>query len=793
MEKYFIQFYILPIFFTLGSCTLEDSLLDATYDDRVAPSSVLVNGLGDENELFVDVNGDWNIVVSESDKDWLSVEPANGHGPHKVVLKSMRNDNNGYKTYINIHSKGTSHQVEISVDDPFFFKDGFDAGKAPSVFPYPGINYFNGWQKRGPGASDVSYSGESAYVVRHIDSFGTNIVSGNCIYFEHENSIFDVKNINLDASEDDIFTLEFNYARYDETNSDKVPAAIYVSSNDSDYLPLSYSYENLNFSEYWKKGTTVFRIEGTDRIAVKFVSNEGGLYLDDIKLLHGEGKIQDGGFKVSTGRVENIQKTAALLNGSYIYTGSGEIISLGFEYKVSEDDVSNTIESKLVNNTKFQADIASLAEGENYEVRAFAENSEGCIEYGEWIEFTTLVEPVKVNISDIRHTYDGTDKKLPASWFIEGTVVSDKANGNFNASQFAVVDGNGADCGIIVNVLNSGEPVMNPFAKGDKLKISLLGTRFNRYMPMQIDVKLSQMTLIGEDNEVFPINVASAEDLPKYDGMYVSLDNVQALPKYVCRPWGYGVNEPEGETIVEMESSDGSSFKVKTLPLAGYRLDIVGTGNGTIAGICHDNGDGYYIMPQSAEDISLDGPRYGELTESIVYYEDFGSAPKASFAKYTGYTALGQNPNNVTYYSESRDGNVYTSKRPSAGYAGASGGHHGYVNAEPREVFMKGLNTMGKKHMYFTMGASYMTTSPSTEAKKNNLVIKCSSDQGKTWVNVPINVIEEGNSDCIWALIEFDKKFVIPESDDLWFSFLFKKNQGMMDDLKIVCYDEVLH
>ena len=39
------------------------------------------------------------------------------------------------------------------------------------------------------------------------------------------------------------------------------------------------------------------------------------------------------------------------------------------------------------------------------------------------------------------------------------------------------------------------------------------------------------------------------------------------------------------------------------------------------------------------------------------------------------------------------------------------------------------------------------------------------------------------------AVIEFDRTFVIPESNDLWLYFFFKKNQGRMDDLKLVGYE----
>lgn len=765
-------------------------MLEVTYQDKITPQSFAVNGGGDEFFINVDTQGEWEVSLKEEDRDWISVDPESGSGKGSIRVTSLKNDNIGALTEIQVIVSGKSYPVTLEVDELLYLRDGFDSKKAPSVFPYPEISFFAGWERHGFGASSVEYSG-SAYVSSAVSSISSETLSGqNSVYFKEVSDVFEIQSVGLSTSETRTFSFEFwamksaDGLAYESLS--QTDFGISVSSNGIDYVPLYYKIME---EGRWNRCVATFSIKGCEKAHLRMQSAVANLYIDDIRFVNARELPQDGSLEVYTGMTDNITKTSALFSGRFVYTGRGSVEDRGFEYRIEDEEDFIRIPAETVSDGIFSTEIDGLVEGESYVVRAYVSDSEGQTIYGSDSEFVTLVDPVGKKVADVRALHDGTDKKLPAGWILSGNVVSDHESGNFSGKSFAFEDGTDPGSGIIINIIDENkQPVSHGFRSGTPVDISLRGVRFVPGEDIRINVPLSQITGTGEPEDIVPVSLAAGSDLSQYDGMLVSLENVQSAPQYVCRPWGYGVNEPAAANHIVLESGD-VEYIVDVLPDAAFRLQIVGEKRGSVTGVCVDSPDGPALMPRGAYDIVLTEARDGELVEKIVYYEDFGSGPKALLQNYTDYRAEGQDPNNVTFYSDSKDGNVYTSKQPGKGYPGASEGNHAYINSEPRDIHMKGLNTLGKKYMYFTLGASYMRISPSLESNKGNLVIKCSADQGKTWETVPINVLQNGTADNLWAFVEVDRTFVIPESEDLWFIFTFKKNQGMMDDLRIVCYE----
>lgn len=774
----------------LCSCSFEDSLLDVSRKGNVTPVSMMLNGFGDEREIFVDVDSSWTVSVTGQDAEWLSVEPQYGTGPAKVTVRSAGYET-GYKTRIDILTgAGGCYPVEVKVDEPYYMGEDFDAKKAPVSFPYPEIYSFTGWSRIGPGASSAVFDGTAAYVAANAASTGYETASGqNSVCLQEAGSIFGIYDIDVSVSDDNSYTFEFHAYVLDGNGEaaafDESAVALSVSSNGEDFLPLTYLFEG---EGPWKRARSTFNIDGTDRLSFRMESDLDGceVHIDDVRLYDAKGEAQEGDFIVRTVMPTEVDYTDAVLNGRYVYTEDGTVSETGFEYKVLGEETVAAVKSDNVGNTQFSTVLEPLERGMSYEYRAYAKTGDGTVQYGDWMELITLADPEDVDIATVRARYDGSENVLPAGWVLKGNVVSDIDNGNFSISNFALADGTSPESGIIVNLIDADrQPVDNIFEVGTPVEISLRGSRIKAGLPVRIDVYADQVKQSGEPSAVVPVPV-SVDELSSYDGMLVSVEGVQSCPDQVCRPWGYGVNEPVAENTIRLESG-ASVLDVKVLPGASFGREIVGPDRGLISGIYMETEDGSYIMPRSIEDIALDSPREGEIVRDTVYYEDFGNGPKAKLESYTDYTAYGQNPNNVKFSSTSKDGNAMLSKNPGDGaYSGASGGFHGYINSDPRNMYMKGLNTMEGGCLYFTMGASFFVNNPSTEAKKGFLVVKCSTDQGQTWVDVPINVIEEGKG-C-WSLIEFDRTFVIPKSEDLWFWFNFKKNQGKWDDMTMVYY-----
>lgn len=97
---------------------------------------------------------------------------------------------------------------------------------------------------------------------------------------------------------------------------------------------------------------------------------------------------------VSSTGISNITGKTALGGGNVTSDGGGSIISRGVCWHTSENPtLANYITSDGTCTGEFSSNIAELAEGTTYHVRAYATNSKGTA-YGEDLTFTTKSKPV---------------------------------------------------------------------------------------------------------------------------------------------------------------------------------------------------------------------------------------------------------------------------------------------------------------------------------------------------------------------------------------------------------------
>ena len=357
------------------SCQLEDNTLNVKRIGSIYPESLSLSALGEVRNIEVNIDDFWTVHIDEDDVDWISVDRQSGSGADIICLSSLRQEK-GYSTEIRIVSDAGIFTVPIVVDEAYYLKDGFDMKRSSVVFPFPQIGYFSGWDRFGIGAQSVTYLGNNAYVTGLFGSFGYNGASGlNNIWFEEEGSLFDVMDIDVSLSEDKLFSVRFNArcisSEGDSRDFDSSDLRLSVSSNNNDYIPLTYSFSG----DEWKSCSASFSISHTDKVSLRFVAAKGGVYLDDIMLMVAEESPQEGDFMVRTGDAGNVSKTAAELNGSFVHTGSGTITNIGFEYRKS-DDMSEIISIPVEDiEAVFNVKISDLQEGESYVYRAYAETS----------------------------------------------------------------------------------------------------------------------------------------------------------------------------------------------------------------------------------------------------------------------------------------------------------------------------------------------------------------------------------------------------------------------------------
>ena len=439
--------------------------------------------------------------------------------------------------------------------------------------------------------------------------------------------------------------------------------------------------------------------------------------------------------------------------------------------------------------------LTGLEEGESYLCRAYAVTSSGEIVYGQDVTMITYIDPVSVSIKTVRDYFEGQEKRMPASWTLNAAVMSDFENGNMEASRIAIADGIAPGSGIIVNVVDAfGIPVDHSFKQNSSLEISLRGAKISGVMPIVLTVPLSQIRETDGVGPFDPVEITTFESMNEYDGMLVKFSDTQPLSKYVTRPWGYGVNETPGVNKIRMYSAI-AEYDVCVYPSASFKNLLVGKCKGSLIGICSVSPDGSIsLMPRNENDICLDQSRT-DLIEKVVLYEDFGAGAGSTGIKFNKYKHTfedEQTLSGVNIVWVCAEGKIQENENSSSGYTGASGAHMAYVNKpkDARDITLTNLNTMGKKYMHVTMGVSFMNNKPTTaESGKNNFTLSVSTDKGKTWTDVPYNIIEDGTSDAIWGLLEIDPSFIFPEAENVWMKAHFVLTNGRLDDVRIIRYE----
>lgn len=757
----------------------------------ISPLSATVNGGGETILVEVNCNSEWSLHIMDNEDGWLSVDPAYGTGPAEVLLTALPSDEAGRTAEIVLSSSGMEAVMTVEAGEVCWIGENFDAGKAPMHFPYPEIEGYGGWQKYGLGSSTAEYVGNGSYVVR--------VAGNNSVWMENISSEYEMNNIDMSYPGDGIYTLSFDVqGSYQDENAESTAVlgngdlSLSVSSTGIDYIPVSYSPVS---NSDWQTMQAIFGMYNASRMYVKWVAESPGIRLDNVLLVKGREPALDSPVMiVGAGEATEVGKTSAVLNGRWVYSGRDPVIETGFTYWM-EDEPENIV--SVVSDTGasvFDYQVSGLAEGETYVFRAFVRTSSGT-SFSKDMKFITLVDAVDARISDVRKLWNGTDAKLPAGWTLHATVISDFSGGNMSTDEIAVVDGTTGNSGLFIRVVDdSGTGTSLDVPVNSDVDISLRGVRFATGGRLMIEVPASNITVNGSMTGTVAVALPSVEDVREYDGMLVSIDDVQAVPAYIPRPWGSGMNEEPGIVDVPMQSKSGE-FHVRTLPEAEFAYGRVGKNSGRITGICLCENGNVYIMPRKNADIELFDDRIGPLTEKIVYYEDFGiSSKNTKFPDYDGFRS--ENQPDTYWETESTKCDVRISKVYSFGYPGASGNSEIYCNEKKAYFYLKGLNTLDCGYMYFTMGASYNNNKQVTvNTKHTNFVIEYSADQGDSWTNVPYTCIVEGQGDSVqdevspWGLIEFDASLVIPESEDLWFRFSFTVNNGRIDDLRLVRYE----
>lgn len=294
----------------------------------------------------------------------------------------------------------------------------------------------------------------------------------------------------------------------------------------------------------------------------------------------------------------------------------------------------------------------------------------------------TPVEPelTKTTISELIAKMTTTSTAV-GNYYIEAVVTTDMANGNYSSNGISVMTEGAttADNGILLFKFGetfreggaaSGAPL---FAAGDKVKVKLNNSKIVKYRhaahasgPYCREIELDAVSSIEKIGTATLSPVAIAYDqIENYQGMLVNIVDAQSKDAMAGQTW---VKNSSPFVV------NGDPSKEFNVYVAETATGIIGqnfkTGKGTVTGIAYVYGGGSgatavpssQVVPRTYADVSnLDGARDTDLPEFNV--------PETTKT----ISALGGNVNiavsaNVSWTASVTDGNdFYTSILPASG------------------------------------------------------------------------------------------------------------------------------
>ena len=255
----------------------------------------------------------------------------------------------------------------------------------------------------------------------------------------------------------------------------------------------------------------------------------------------------------------------------------------------------------------FSLPLLGLDAATNYVYKAYVKDDEGNVYYSNnETLFTTLDPPTSMAISGYRALGSATSTvSVSVSRYILGTVITDRAAGNFSADRLIIADGTTKND---VITLSFDDPAQNTFNAGDELKIKIYGSTLanDSYGVLVSKVALPAIAKESTGNAVTPVIVADPANIADYESMYVKFDNTQIAAPFDTKysKWN------DGTDPVFMMEVNGmvNSFNLEVLQQANFAGNAPSRGSGTVQGVVVKTSARIYaFFPRNAADIALSG------------------------------------------------------------------------------------------------------------------------------------------------------------------------------------------
>lgn len=298
---YGLLLMVLTVSFT--ACVDDNDDTEAPYLE-VDPTTLTFENGGTQS-FDISTNRPWNATV-EDNANWVTLSKTSGEGSATVQVSVPEGTNGEAKINITIGNQSgplktatVTVKSGVVVESKVLYSE--TVGNKSVSSPWPLAGEYDGWNKTGDAAANVTYAGNNASV-RSSGLANTDAYEGasgpNVVFFGSAPANFDIQKIALAEGQTNL-KLTFGGSRsskgddgqYDNT-FDTSKFKVEVSANGTAWTEIAYEKNNGDAeTPYWIFATANFTLKkATSELYIRFTANESSVYrLDDITLATGNG------------------------------------------------------------------------------------------------------------------------------------------------------------------------------------------------------------------------------------------------------------------------------------------------------------------------------------------------------------------------------------------------------------------------------------------------------------------------------------------------------------------------
>lgn len=298
---YGLLLMVLTVSFT--ACVDDNDDTEAPYLE-VDPTTLTFENGGTQS-FDISTNRPWNATV-EDNANWVTLSKTSGEGSAAVQVSVPEGTNGEAKINITIGNQSgplktatVTVKSGVVVESKVLYSE--TVGNKSVSSPWPLAGEYDGWNKTGDAAANVTYAGNNASV-RSSGLANTDAYEGasgpNVVFFGSAPANFDIQKIALAEGQTNL-KLTFGGSRsskgddgpYDNT-FDTSKFKVEVSANGTAWTEIAYEKNNGDTeTPYWIFATANFTLKkAASELYIRFTANESSVYrLDDITLATGNG------------------------------------------------------------------------------------------------------------------------------------------------------------------------------------------------------------------------------------------------------------------------------------------------------------------------------------------------------------------------------------------------------------------------------------------------------------------------------------------------------------------------